>query len=153
MPTDIMQLVWQVNRQEHLVFRLHLGCDDKSLDTGSDLYVQSQSLLCCCCLQVQLREGDISFADFLSKAPAAHGNQLPHIADAYETCNILFSSGTTGEARVMINVAILYGTIRCFTHQHGTNDGYGSTLRYVVLVGPESCMVHLHAIVCICWLH
>ena len=47
--------------------------------------------------QVQLREGDMSFADFLGKVPQAHKGQQPHSADAYDTCNILFSSGTTGK--------------------------------------------------------
>lgn len=50
-------------------------------------------------MQVQLREADVSFDDFLSKASAHHEGQKPHIVDAYETCNILFSSGTTGKLR------------------------------------------------------
>ena len=37
----------------------------------------------------------MSYADFLSKADA-QGQVAPHVADAYDTCNILFSSGTTG---------------------------------------------------------
>lgn len=47
--------------------------------------------------QVQLRKADVSFEDFLATASAAPGSQQAHIVDAYETCNILFSSGTTGE--------------------------------------------------------
>ncbi len=47
-------------------------------------------------VQVQLREGDMSYADFLSKADAQEQVE-PHVADAYDTCNILFSSGTTGK--------------------------------------------------------
>ena len=47
------------------------------------------------CLQVQLRPGDMSYAEFLSKAEG-HGAVKAHVADASDTCNILFSSGTTG---------------------------------------------------------
>jgi acyl-coenzyme A synthetase/AMP-(fatty) acid ligase len=38
----------------------------------------------------------MSYADFLSKADAQE-QVAPHVADAYDTCNILFSSGTTGK--------------------------------------------------------
>jgi acyl-coenzyme A synthetase/AMP-(fatty) acid ligase len=39
----------------------------------------------------------MAWSDFLEAAPG-HGAFQPHIADAYEVTNILFSSGTTGEA-------------------------------------------------------
>lgn len=51
-------------------------------------------------LQVQLREGDMSYEDFLSQADA-EGQVAPHVADAYDTCNILFSSGTTGQPKAI----------------------------------------------------
>ncbi|KAL0031137.1 hypothetical protein WJX77_005362 [Trebouxia sp. C0004] len=51
-------------------------------------------------LQVQLREGDMSYADFLSKDNAQE-QVAPHVADAYDTCNILFSSGTTGQPKAI----------------------------------------------------
>ena len=47
-------------------------------------------------VQVQLRGEDMSYADFLSKGDG-RGPVAPHVADASDTCNILFSSGTTGE--------------------------------------------------------
>ena len=47
-------------------------------------------------LQVQLRAVDMSYADFLSKGDGGRP-VAPHVADASDTCNILFSSGTTGE--------------------------------------------------------
>ena len=47
------------------------------------------------CLQVQLRPGDMSYAQFLSKAEGQTAVK-PHVAEASDTCNILFSSGTTG---------------------------------------------------------
>jgi acetyl-CoA synthetase len=62
-------------------------------------------------LQVALRPGDCAWADFLAGAPNSSsssssssgdgggnggwGGFQPHIADAYATTNILFSSGTT----------------------------------------------------------
>ena len=48
-------------------------------------------------IQVQLRTGDISYADFLSGADS-EGQVTPHVANAHDTCNILFSSGTTGKS-------------------------------------------------------
>ena len=48
-----------------------------------------------CCKQVQLRAGDMSYSAFLSKADS-QAQVPPYVADAYDTCNILFSSGTTG---------------------------------------------------------
>ncbi len=46
-------------------------------------------------MQVELRAGDMSYAAFLAKADAQE-QVLPYVAEAYDTCNILFSSGTTG---------------------------------------------------------
>ncbi|DBA69755.1 TPA: hypothetical protein ACH3X2_012479 [Trebouxia sp. C0005] len=51
-------------------------------------------------LQVQLREGDMSYGGFVSKADAQE-QVAPHVADAYDTCNILFSSGTTGQPKAI----------------------------------------------------
>lgn len=48
-------------------------------------------------VQVSLRPGDTSWADFLAAAPA-HAPFQAHVADAYDVTNILFSSGTTGGA-------------------------------------------------------
>ena len=50
-----------------------------------------------CCKQVQLRAGDMSYGAFLSKVDS-QAQVAPYVADAYDTCNILFSSGTTGES-------------------------------------------------------
>ena len=47
-------------------------------------------------LQVPLREGDISFDEFLA-ASSPHAEVEPVIGDVDVTSNILFSSGTTGE--------------------------------------------------------
>ena len=47
-------------------------------------------------LQVQLREGDLSWPDFEARASKTDGF-TPHAADVNEITNILFSSGTTGE--------------------------------------------------------
>ena len=51
----------------------------------------------CLVLQVQLREGDISFDEFLAATPP-HAEVEPVIGDVDVTSNILFSSGTTGAA-------------------------------------------------------
>ena len=48
-------------------------------------------------LQVHLREGDISFDEFLAASPP-HAEVQPVIGDVDVTSNILFSSGTTGAA-------------------------------------------------------
>lgn len=45
-------------------------------------------------LQVPLRSGDVTWQDFLTWAPLG-GAFDPHVADAQEVTNILFSSGTT----------------------------------------------------------
>lgn len=50
-------------------------------------------------LAVELRQGDQSWADFL--AGADDGPFEHHVADAYETSNILFSSGTTGTPKAI----------------------------------------------------
>ena len=47
-------------------------------------------------LQVPLREGDISFDEFLAASPP-HAEVEPVIGDVDVISNILFSSGTTGE--------------------------------------------------------
>ncbi|KAL3159387.1 hypothetical protein ABBQ38_009818 [Trebouxia sp. C0009 RCD-2024] len=51
-------------------------------------------------LQVQLRPGDMSYAQFLSQAEG-HTLGGAHVADASDTCNILFSSGTTGQPKAI----------------------------------------------------
>ena len=50
----------------------------------------------CLHLQVQLREGDLSWSDFEARASKTDGF-TSHAADVNEITNILFSSGTTGE--------------------------------------------------------
>ena len=47
-------------------------------------------------VQVKLRQGDISWEDFIGSVPY-DATVEPHIADAYDVTNILFSSGTTGK--------------------------------------------------------
>ena len=47
-------------------------------------------------LQVELRPQDVSWHDFLAAVPQP-ASLRAHVADAYATTNILFSSGTTGE--------------------------------------------------------
>ena len=59
----------------------------------------------CQCLQIELRPGDISYANFLARAEG-HGAEKAHVADASETCNILFSSGTTGNKFCCIFTAV-----------------------------------------------
>ncbi|KAK9802017.1 hypothetical protein WJX73_001758 [Symbiochloris irregularis] len=51
-------------------------------------------------LQVDLRPGDIAWQDFLESAKQAPP-VTPHIADAADPSNILFSSGTTGEPKAI----------------------------------------------------
>ena len=47
--------------------------------------------------QVELRAGDVPWAEFLAGAEAPASLQVPHVADAsQEVTNIIFSSGTTG---------------------------------------------------------
>ena len=45
---------------------------------------------------MKLRQGDISWEDFIGNVPY-DASVEPHISDAYDVTNILFSSGTTGE--------------------------------------------------------
>lgn len=51
-------------------------------------------------LQLPLRPGDLPWQDFLQWAPPVDRavEDIVHVADAYETTNILFSSGTTVSA-------------------------------------------------------
>ncbi|CAK0785824.1 hypothetical protein CVIRNUC_009036 [Coccomyxa viridis] len=51
-------------------------------------------------MQVKLRQGDISWEDFIGNVPC-DASVEPHIADAYDVTNILFSSGTTGEPKAI----------------------------------------------------
>lgn len=46
-------------------------------------------------LAVALRPGDLAWGEFLGVVPPP-STLRPHVADAYELTNILFSSGTTG---------------------------------------------------------
>lgn len=48
----------------------------------------------------------MSYAEFLSKADAQE-QVAPHVADAYDTCNILFSSGTTGKNDSAVQISCL----------------------------------------------
>jgi acetyl-CoA synthetase len=47
-----------------------------------------------------LRAGDLSWRAFLEGAPA--GDPSPHVADADDTTNVLFSSGTTGDPKAIV---------------------------------------------------
>ena len=47
-------------------------------------------------VQVDLREGDMSWSDF-QRQTRSNSEFRPHIADAYDVTNVLFSSGTTGK--------------------------------------------------------
>ena len=46
--------------------------------------------------QVQLRRGDQSWDSFLASGSRRGADFQPHVADAGDATNILFSSGTTG---------------------------------------------------------
>ncbi len=46
-------------------------------------------------LQVRLQAGDLAWSDF--RQLGSSNDFKPHIADAYDVTNILFSSGTTGK--------------------------------------------------------
>lgn len=53
-------------------------------------------------LQVPLRPGDVSWSGFLSLGDESlRRSWQPHVCDIHDTCNILFSSGTTGEPKAI----------------------------------------------------
>ncbi|CAD7704810.1 unnamed protein product [Ostreobium quekettii] len=69
-------------------------------------------------LQVNLREGDMEYSEFLASGGPL-GQFQPYSADGYEATNILFSSGTTGEPKAIPYTHLT--PIRCavdgFAHQ------------------------------------
>ena len=50
-----------------------------------------------------MRQGDVAWYDFVASVPADAAFE-PHIADAYDVINILFSSGTTGMPRLVSDI-------------------------------------------------
>ncbi len=52
-------------------------------------------------LSMPLREGDRSYADFLAAGAREAGTATYFIADAQDTTNVLFSSGTTGDPKAI----------------------------------------------------
>lgn len=82
---------------------------------------------------MDLRKGNLSWQDFLRAGNPFKRNFRPHVAQGCETCNILFSSGTTGRLQhLTCSIAVAAATAYSDWQQHhctcqfvGLGDAFG----------------------------